>query len=149
MRMLWRFVQHGVTTLFERWLTTLNLTLKLSEKVNNVVLQVIILSEKSLNRLGVIPVACVEPKVYFGNGVEVCESDTLWRWDLFRSDNCLSCNCCHVNITKHFSKDRAKYTFGSYLVLLDTVILNIWTQIKHLNIVNKFKNDLNVCPHLF
>lgn len=39
--------------------------------------QVIILPGKSLNRPRAIPVACAEHTVYFGNGVEECESDTL------------------------------------------------------------------------
>lgn len=50
----------------------------------------IILSGKSLNRPTAIPVACAEHEVYFGNGVEVRETDTLLHRVLFRFDNCLS-----------------------------------------------------------
>lgn len=49
--------------------------------------QGIILSGKSLNRSRAIPVACAEHKVYFGNGVEECETDILCHHGL---DNCLS-----------------------------------------------------------
>lgn len=40
--------------------------------------QVIILSANSLNRPGAIPVAWAGHRVYSGDGVEECETDTLW-----------------------------------------------------------------------
>lgn len=45
---------------------------------------VIVLSEKSLNRPKAIPVACAEQKVYFGKGAGEPETDPLRHDGLFK-----------------------------------------------------------------
>lgn len=77
--------------------------------------QGIILSGKSLNRPTAIPVACAEHEVYFGNGVEERETDTLLHW-FYLGLTTVYADIVAMHHHKTFSV-RTEYVFGLDFVL--------------------------------
>lgn len=78
-----------------------------------------ILSGKSLNRTRAFPVACAEPKVYFGNGVEERETDTvcsMYAVIYFGLTTVYPVIVAMLSPQNIFCKDRTEYTFRFYFV---------------------------------